>query len=458
MPDNGTEALGRGGAFVAKASDPTAIQYNPAGLAEQRGTRLLLDGKWTLSSYELRRFGTFPDNPRDPATPWGGAMHAKVHDTGGPSFAPFFAATTDFGTLDWLTVAVGVFGPSGVGNRTYPVGVAGAPAASRYDVVQPSSLIVLPTLAVGIKATDWLDVGLGVHCVYGRFALTSTSFVDLGDGPMGPCKNAEYQPCDSLSRLDATGSSWAGTAGVLVHPSRAVSLGASVRTPISIDARGTATVLQAPLGQPNPAPGHGTLHTELPWYARAGAGRPCVRRHRHHRAAPLQGHVQHPRGRRVQQAHDRRRAFAAAGGVLRQVGHRRRSVVHAAGFRHARQNRRHRGRRLLVGRLHLQRGVRRGVRARRTVEPGQGNVRPIDRAQHGVPVDSQGNPLPAVNEGTYSGHTERIGVGLVAVFDEVLGSQRAKRGRDGGPSGASPTPAANKSAPPPKPEKSDWDD
>ena len=31
IPDNGTEALGRGGAFVAKADDPTAIQYNPRG-------------------------------------------------------------------------------------------------------------------------------------------------------------------------------------------------------------------------------------------------------------------------------------------------------------------------------------------------------------------------------------------------------------------------------------------
>ena len=65
IPDNGTEALGRGGAFVAKADDPTAIDYNPAGLAGQRGTRVLVDGHIINSSYSFKRFGAFPDNPSE---------------------------------------------------------------------------------------------------------------------------------------------------------------------------------------------------------------------------------------------------------------------------------------------------------------------------------------------------------------------------------------------------------
>src|SRR5439155_6747303 len=40
-PDNGAQALSRGGAFTAKADDLTAIQYNVGGLAWVRGTRLL---------------------------------------------------------------------------------------------------------------------------------------------------------------------------------------------------------------------------------------------------------------------------------------------------------------------------------------------------------------------------------------------------------------------------------
>ena len=63
IPDNGTEALARGGAFTAKADDATALQYNVAGLARQRGTRLLFDGNLILSTLNFQRDGVYPDAP-----------------------------------------------------------------------------------------------------------------------------------------------------------------------------------------------------------------------------------------------------------------------------------------------------------------------------------------------------------------------------------------------------------
>ena len=39
----GATALGRAGAVEAKASDPMVIAYNPAGLAELRGSQFLLN-------------------------------------------------------------------------------------------------------------------------------------------------------------------------------------------------------------------------------------------------------------------------------------------------------------------------------------------------------------------------------------------------------------------------------
>src|SRR6476619_4986590 len=77
LPDNGTEALARGGAFTAKADDATALQYNIAGLARQRGTRLLLDGNLVLSTLDFQRDGNYPDQP-SAATPWGGTPFPKV--------------------------------------------------------------------------------------------------------------------------------------------------------------------------------------------------------------------------------------------------------------------------------------------------------------------------------------------------------------------------------------------
>src|SRR5580692_10031200 len=70
IPDNGTQAIGRGGAFTARADDGTALEYNVAGLAQQRGTRLLLDANLWLSSYTFQRSGAYPDNPGNPLTPW----------------------------------------------------------------------------------------------------------------------------------------------------------------------------------------------------------------------------------------------------------------------------------------------------------------------------------------------------------------------------------------------------
>jgi len=515
IPDNGTEALGRGGAFVAKADDPTAIQYNPAGLAQQRGTRVLLDGHLMLSSYSFQRYGVFPDNPSDAKTPWGHSPYPKVQDTGGPFFAPFIAATSDFG-LDWLTAAIGVFGPSGVGNRTFPLGVDGAPAASRYDVVQTNSLIALPTAAVGVHVFDWLDVGAAVHFVYGSFSLTSTSFVDIATAA---CPNVEYQPCDSVSRLDVKGTGWAGTFGALIHASPNVTLGASVRTPIAIDASGTATVLQAPLGQSIPPPGNATFHTELPLYARAGA-RVAFRDADGFEAGDVevdgtyetwqsaqgtgpQIHIDHlgPTGAafdniNVQVAHDYNDTYSIrAGGAYNtklsfgvlslRLGayYDRSATAQNPGYTRLDFDTLDKiagtvGVGLKWHGLLFNLGYAEVFEPDRTVYQGDGQLRPIDGAQHGAPVDANGALLPPVNEGVYSGHTEIISFGVVATLDELFGwkneAPKANEKKERKPRDEEPPPkadpadeearAAAKAAPPGPPRrkalarKSDWED
>jgi long-chain fatty acid transport protein len=490
LPDNGTEALGRGGAFVAKADDPTAIQYNPAGFARQRGTRLLLDGHFVMSSYQFQRYGAFPDNGRNPATPWGGTPYPLAHDTSGPFFAPFLAASTDFGTLDWLTVAVGVFGPSGVGNRTFPVGVEGAPAASRYDVVQTHSLIVLPTAAVGVKVFDWLDLGAAVHFVYGNFSLTSTSFVDLGDGAAGPCNNYEYQPCDSLSKLDLSGTSWAGTFGAMLHPSRTVTLGASVRTPISIDASGKANVLVSPLKQPIPPAGNATFHTDLPAVYRVGGRLAFLDPDgfesgdveldgTYETWSQAQGlgpqiHIDHlgPTGTAfddigIQVAHHYNDTFSVrAGGAYNtklsfgvlsvRVGayYDRSATADNPGYTRLDFDTLDKvagtvGLGLRWNGLQFNLGYAEVFEPDRNVLPVQGQIRPIDGAQHGASVDSQGHALPAVNEGQYTAHTEILSFGIVATFDELLGWKRAAK--PASPVSA-PVEKEEEKPPPPQPE------
>jgi hypothetical protein len=84
----GAEALGRGGAFAAKADSPLAIEYNVAGLAQLRGTQVLLDGQLQLSAV-------------------GSCLDPYNHQKQRPCYGGLAAVSTDFGVLRRWTFAVG---------------------------------------------------------------------------------------------------------------------------------------------------------------------------------------------------------------------------------------------------------------------------------------------------------------------------------------------------------------
>lgn len=236
FPANDTEALGRGGAFTAKADDPMSVEYNVAGLARQRGTRSILDLNLVIGQLTFQRTGAYPDNPSDPLTPWGGRAYPEVRNVEAPFPAPLFALSTDFGKLRRWTFALAAYGPSAAGNRTYPLAVDRAPGPARYDFAQTRSLVVYPTLAVALHALRWLDVGAELQVVVGAFDFTSVSFVDLG---RNSCPNVEYQPCDSTTHLRALGATATAAFGVMVRPARWLDLGLHARLPFTIEADGT---------------------------------------------------------------------------------------------------------------------------------------------------------------------------------------------------------------------------
>ena len=226
-PDNGTEALGRGGAFVAKADDGTAIEYNIAGLARQRGTRITLDGNFVLSDIAFTRAGSYPGNPGDTRTPYAGQRYATTHDKEGVFVAPFLAVSSDLGWFERWTFALGVYGPPSKGAHNYDVGARGpgmtddpqaevtlpggqrAPGPARYDLAKTNLLIVFPTLAAAVRVTRWLDLGLAAQLVYGNFDLSSANITP----PLLPrtlCPQPDYGPCDSYAKIQTSGFSGTG--------------------------------------------------------------------------------------------------------------------------------------------------------------------------------------------------------------------------------------------------------
>jgi long-chain fatty acid transport protein len=453
VPDNGAQAVGRGGAFVAKADDGTAIYFNPAGLARQRGTRLYAGGNLYLHSFEFQRSGAFPDDPNDAATPWGQRPYPVVTNSAGPFFAPFLAASTDFASLDRLTVAVGVFGPPVVGNRTFPLAIRNAPAASRYDFIQSRSTLVFPTASAAYRITPWLDLGVSGHLVLANFDQTTVSYADIGQ-----CPNVEYQPCDSRSTLAATATSFGATIGALVRPSANVAFGLSVRTPITLEAEGVLTP-QAPKNlDVTLAPGTAFLSTKLPLIVRAG-GRyiamdgdfevydleldatyegwgaaqgdgPRIR-------VPVLGSFKNIDTLVV---HGYKDTFSVrVGGAYNLDVGEGIFTMRAGGFYDSPATSFAYTRldfdtlAKVAGTVGL--GYHRGAfgvdvgyaaiaSVPRLVGTDQGDVRPVNGAKGGKPVDNNGDLLPAVNEGAYRGFTHILSVGVTVTFDELFGAPR----------------------------------
>jgi long-chain fatty acid transport protein len=270
MPDHGTEALGRGGAFAAKADDPTAIHHNVGGLAQQRGTRLLLNANVSRSSLAFQREGSYAGDPNDPATPWAGQPYPRVENQGGFSATPFAAIVSDFG-LKRAAFALGTFEPSTVGGRSYPLYVGGAPSPARYDSVgSTGSGIHFHTAAAGLRVTDDLDIGIAVHVVQAagqRFR--TVTFTSVGTSCQDPAR--ENPGCDARGEATVNGWSGTGSVGALYRMGGGLSAGLHFRGPVTLVADGTAAISAPSSAGPTSVPTtRAAVTTALPWILRGG--------------------------------------------------------------------------------------------------------------------------------------------------------------------------------------------
>lgn len=271
---NGTEALGRGGAFVAKADSPLALEYNVAGFAQQRGTRLLVDNHLFFSRYAFQRSGgSFP----------------LVRDQGpSPFYAPWVGISTDFGYFKRWTFALGGFGPASVGRRNYGLyapmeGDPRSPAPTRYDVVATDLLIIQPSLAVAVRAHPMLDIGLLGQLVVSSFNLSSATYAaqSLPTFPKSaPCtQRSEAPDCDTLTRVQVHSvNNFALGLGLLFHPVPGLHIGASMRTAVNLGLRRIQAMGTVSASEPSSLEGLGLgtdrmdaqFEAALPWIARGG--------------------------------------------------------------------------------------------------------------------------------------------------------------------------------------------
>jgi long-subunit fatty acid transport protein len=245
MPANGTEALGRGGAFTAKADSPLALEYNIGGLGQLRGTRLLFDNNLTFSQYSFQRqggdsFGPYPAVSSSASTPF---------------YAPWFGLSTDFGYFRHFTFAVGAYGPSSIGRRNFGAfaltdsGMA-RPAPGRYDLEQSDLLIVLPTIAVGIHVHRVFDIGIAGQQVSSQVNVASATYapksIPVFPSSAACAQQAEVSGCDTTTRVQVTNyDSFMLQLGMLFHPLSSLDIGLNARSAVNLGMypiRGKGTV------------------------------------------------------------------------------------------------------------------------------------------------------------------------------------------------------------------------
>jgi long-chain fatty acid transport protein len=187
--DRGSRPLSRAGAFVAGADDPSALWYNPAGLAKS-GNQVLADFTLSFMFGSFQRLNTDGDfSPK---------VEAKPHLLPIPSLA----FSHKFG-LRQLTFGAGVFAPNTL-VLTWPRSVAAAdrtraPGPTRYSLLSLKGSI-LANLAAGLAwhGLRGLSIGADVQVALGRFHAETA--LSAADGFV--CPFPEQAECDAYSKLE----------------------------------------------------------------------------------------------------------------------------------------------------------------------------------------------------------------------------------------------------------------
>jgi long-chain fatty acid transport protein len=193
-----------GGAFVARASDPSAIYYNPAGLAFQNGINVM--GGATL---------IFPSTTFKPTNEPGFDVSQKVQVFYPPNLYGTYALN------DQWVVGLGVFSPYGLGSE-WDRGWLGNESAIKTSI---QTFYFNPSISY--KINNDLSLGIGISYVY------ATVFMSTNPSGGGSASRME---------LDGSGKGFNVNAGIMWKPIEKLSVGASYRMKTDIEFSGDVKI------------------------------------------------------------------------------------------------------------------------------------------------------------------------------------------------------------------------
>jgi long-chain fatty acid transport protein len=195
FPDNGSEQGGRGGAWVARASDPLAAFYNPAGLAGQP-TRLILQSNVNFQSTCFTRLKATNDITSDPNGTLPGKSYPQTCSADGAAVDPQIAMTIRLSDRVGLGIAPILAPSAGASNISFPEFITTTqngrtiyqPSPARYLMTGANLLVLNPTIGVGAEVIDRLRLGASFQWGISSISLTSAvaTGANLGNTTVEP--------------------------------------------------------------------------------------------------------------------------------------------------------------------------------------------------------------------------------------------------------------------------------
>lgn len=234
--EQGAKASGMAGAFVATADDPSAVFYNPAGLAQQRRLAAYAGASFINFSNE---FTGDPNSPVTSGTEGKYARHTFV--------PPNFYAIVPIG--ENLTVGVGAY--SAWGLRTDWA----EPWVGRYISNDADLKTMSFNPVIAWQTSDGrLALGGGVEYRRGRVFLNANRMA------LNPFTGRIVDIANTRLASDyASDIGW--NVGILFKPSERLRFGASYRSDMDLDLDGEAQINQIPTGN---AQLDAVIRTQLP--------------------------------------------------------------------------------------------------------------------------------------------------------------------------------------------------
>jgi long-chain fatty acid transport protein len=210
LVQQGTAAMAQGNAFVAEASDASAIFYNPAGL-NQIKTPQVYQGL----------FLNYPD--RDYS---GGGQDSQTNHRLYRSLTTYIAIPVH----ERVALGIGFFSPFGMGTVWPPTW------AGRYLTTYSSLKTYNLNPVISVKVLENLSLAAGFDVMWSKVSLKRKSPVLGGALP------------DAEIKLNGDGQGWGYNLGMLYEPLTGVKLGIAYRSQISVNHTGDLTTnLPAPL-------------------------------------------------------------------------------------------------------------------------------------------------------------------------------------------------------------------